>query len=286
MRRLWIMGLALICASPAAAQQYQVGQHVEAYSPMAGRWVTGTIARLDGNRYMFQADDHSLANDYWGVTPEQLRPIGATPNPPADATGRTAGVPGGNYVPNRRSPGPITEPAGGPAGNCATAGGGRSTVRIAGTHPATLGGGIFPNGGPLGTPGQTNYMSNRNGQRSIVAVAPPGLGSPIGRFNLMVGGTWSTASIRDLGGGVTERTLEWNVPAQANVLLINPDHTWYRKSGSIRLSGRWIDLGQNVVQLIGYDGDDWTGSIQRWNDGICRMEMRGPLGQNEWGRPF
>ena len=166
------------------------------------------------------------------------------------------------------------------------AGVGPSTVRIAGTHPAPLGGGIFPNGSPLGSPGQTTHMNNRNGQRSIVAVAPPGLGSPIGRFNLMVGGTWSTASIRDLGSGVTERVLEWNVPAQANVLLINADHSWYRKSGSTRLSGRWIDLGQNVVQLIGYDGDDWTGSIQRWNDGICRMEMRGPLGQNEWGRRF
>jgi hypothetical protein len=129
-------------------------------------------------------------------------------------------------------------------------------------------------------------LPNRNGQKSIVAVAPPGLGSYLGRFNLMVGGTWSTVSTRDLGGGVTERTLAWNVPAQANVLVINANGSWYRKSGGTRYAGRWFDLGQNVVQLVGYDGDDWTGSIQRWNDGTCRMEMRGPLGQDEWGRRF
>jgi hypothetical protein len=142
---------------------------------------------------------------------------------------------------------------------------------------------MFPNGSPLGTPGQTNFLPNKNGQKSIVAVAPPGRGSFIGRYSLMVGGTWSTFSTRDLGGGVTERTLNWNVPAQANVLVINADGSWYRKSGSQRFFGQWIDLGQNVAQLIGYDGDDWSGSMQIAG-GICRMEMRGPLGQNEWGR--
>lgn len=284
MKRIWLLLATLGWSGPAAAQHYQVGQHVEAYSPMAGRWVSGTIARLDGDRYMFQADDHSLANDYWGVTPDQLRPVGAAAAGPAAPGG--AGPVGTAAPPRAPDPQlPQAQPQA-QAGNCGAADGGPATVRIAGTHPAPLGGGIFPNGSPLGTPGQTNYLNNRNGQRSIVAVAPPGLGSPIGRFNLMVGGTWSTASIRDLGGGVSERILEWNVPARANVLLINADHSWYRKSGSTRLSGRWIDLGQNVVQLIGYDGDDWTGSIQRWNDGICRMEMRGPLGQNEWGRRF
>jgi hypothetical protein len=285
MKRVWLLLVTLWWSSPSVAQQYQVGQHVEAYSPMAGRWVAGTIARLDGSRYMFQADDHSLANDYWGVTPDQLRPVGAGTDAPGLAGQTPQPAPRGTEAAGRPDPAP-TPQAQAPAGNCGSAGGAHGTVRMTGARPAPLGGGIFPNGTPLGTPGQTNYMNNRNGQRSIVAVAPPGLGSPIGRFNLMVGGTWSTATIRDLGGGVTERTLEWNVPAQANVLLINPDHSWFRKSGSTRLSGRWIDLGQNVVQLIGYDGDDWTGSIQRWNDGICRMEMRGPLGQNEWGRPF
>jgi hypothetical protein len=150
---------------------------------------------------------------------------------------------------------------------------------------APLGGGMFANGAPLGTPGQTNFLTNDRGQKSIVAVAPPGRGPFVGRYNLMVGGTWSTLSSRDLGGGVTERTLNWNVPAQANVLAINADGTWYRKSGGTILQGRWIDLGQNVAQLVGYDGDDWSGSMQL-SGGVCRMEMRGPLGQNEWGRRF
>jgi hypothetical protein len=143
---------------------------------------------------------------------------------------------------------------------------------------------MWPNGKPLGTPGQTNYKYDPQGRKNIVAVAPPGMGTFLGRFNLMVGGTWSTSSIRDVGGGVQERTLNWNVPAKANVLAINADGTWYRKDGSHIYHGRWIDLGQNVAQLIGYDGDDWTGSVQRSPNGICRMEMRSPLGQTEWGQ--
>ena len=272
------LALAIAVTGAAAQGRYHVGDRVEVYSPMAQRWVTGKIARMDGARYMFQADDHSLANDYWGTTEDQIRPIGGGTADNGGQAGRT---------PARPSPAPNWHPVGRPAptpvaGACG--GGGGGSVRIAGARPAPLGGGIFPNGQPLGRPGQTNYMNNKNGQKSIVAVAPPGLGSFVGRYSLMVGGTWSTVSTRDLGGGVVERTLEWNVPAQANVLVINADHTWYRKSGSTRLYGRWIDLGQNVAQLIGYDGDDWTGSIQRWNDGGCRMEMRGPLGQNEWGK--
>jgi hypothetical protein len=274
MRRIGIFAAAGIAlATAAVAQGYRVGDRVEAYSPMAGRWVPGRIVSLDGNRFMFRADDHNLANDYWGTTADQLRQVGAVPPPPRPMLAR----PGPRPLP----PQPRVVPA--PLGGCGGEGGG-GTMRIAGAVPAPLGGGIFPNGRPLGTPGQTNYMNNKNGQKSIVAVAPPGLGSVLGRYSLMVGGTWSTAGTRDLGGGVTQRTLEWNVPAQANVLVINADHSWYRKSGSHRYSGRWIDLGQNVAQFIGYDGDDWTGSIQRWNDGTCRMEMRGPLGQNEWGK--
>jgi hypothetical protein len=272
MIRAGIFALAACALATAAAAQYRVGQKVEAYSPMAGRWVEGRIVSLDGTRFMFKADDRSLANDYWGTTADQLRPAGGAPPAPRPMLSRPD--------PRPLPPQPRTAPA--PVGRCG--GGGSGNARIPGAVPAPLGGGIFPNGRPLGTPGRTNYMANKNGQKSIVAVAPPGLGSFLGRYSLMVGGTWSTSSIRDLGGGVTERTLNWNVPAKANVLAINADGTWYRKDGSHIYHGRWIDLGQNVAQLIGYDGDDWTGSIQRWNDGTCRMEMRGPLGQNEWGK--
>jgi hypothetical protein len=263
-----------MAATAAVAQQYHVGDRVEAYSPMAGRWVVGKIARLDGNRYMFQADDHSLANDYWGTTADQLRPVGApAPAPQPHIVGPG---PGPHPRPNPPAPTPA-------AGNCGGGGGG-GTVRIAGAVPAPLGHGMWPNGERLGPPGQTNYKYDAQGRKNIVAVAPPGMGSFIGRYNLMVGGTWSTSSIRDLGGGVQERTLNWNVPEKANVLVINADGSWYRKDGSHRYYGRWIDLGQNVAQLIGYDDDDWTGSIQRSPNGVCRMEMRSPLGQTEWGQ--
>lgn len=278
-RVVTILIAVVLCSSALAQQTYKVGDRVEVFSPMSQSWVRGRVAAIDGKRYMFQADDRTLANSYWGTTPDLMRSVNAAPAP------RAAVPEGGRQVsapPATTSA--RTKPAQAAAAPCAS--GATGSVRIAGALPAPLGKGIFPNGTRFGTPGQSNHLRNASGQNSIVAVAPPGLGSFVGHYNLMVGGTWSTISERDLGNGVTERTLNWNVPEKANVLFINADGTWYRKSGGTKLSGRWIDLGQNVVQLIGYDGDDWTGSIQRWNDGICRMEMRGPLGQNEWGRRF
>ena len=276
----------LVCAPRAQAQSYQPGDHVEVFSPMTGQWEPGTIVSLDGAmsdgraRYMFQADNKTLSSAFWGTTADRIRT-----GPPTAEAPRPTPAPAADFAPAprvQRQVAPQIVPPQQQAEGCAGAGGGGS-VHIAGAVAAPLGQGLFPNGAPFGTPGQTNFLVDDKGKRHIVAVAPPGEGSFVGRYSLMVGGTWSTLSTRDLGGGVTERTLNWNVPAQANVLVINPDGSWSRKSGSHRLSGRWIDLGQNVAQLIGYDDDDWTGSMQK-SGGVCRMEMRGPLGQNEWGR--
>ncbi len=273
---------SVVIATGALAQaSYNVGDKVEVYSPMTGHWEPGTIVALDGSRFMFQADNQNLANGFWGTTAERIRArgAGAAPKPP-EAQPQPAPAP----APVRADPPQVEEAVAPPkqvAANCGGSAGG--TRRIAGTIPAPLGQGRWPNGKPLGTPGQTNFAYDAGGQKHIVAVAPPGLGSFIGTYSLMVGGTWSTFSTRDLGGGVSERTLNWNVPAQANVLVINADGSWYRKSGSQKYNGRWFSLGQNVAQLVGYDGDDWSGSIQR-SGGDCRMEMRGPLGQNEWGK--
>ncbi|MBV9901729.1 MAG: hypothetical protein JOZ90_11595, partial [Alphaproteobacteria bacterium] len=183
--RGWIAcALAAALLAPAALAQgaYQVGDQVEVYSPMSGRWERGRIARLDGNRYMFQADDHSLANDYWGTTAENIRPIGGAA-PAAAAQGRTTRAAPPAMAGAMPPPAPARPAAPAAAGSCGGAAGG-GTIRIAGSTPAPLGRGMFPNGGSFGTPGQTNYMPNRSGQRSIIAVAPPGMGPYVGRFNL------------------------------------------------------------------------------------------------------
>ncbi|MEO7247709.1 MAG: hypothetical protein ABIW31_04585 [Novosphingobium sp.] len=268
-----------ITSAALAQATYNVGDKVEVFSPMSQRWEAGTIVALDGSRYMFQADDKNLPTAFWGTTAERIRARGAgAAPPPPEAQAQPA------LAPPRVDP-PRADPAIAPAKQAAANCGGPTggIRRIAGTIPAPLGQGRWPNGQPLGTPGQTNFAYDANGQKHIVAVAPPGVASFIGTYSLMVGGTWSTFSTRDLGGGVTERTLNWNVPAQANVLIINADGSWYRKSGGQKYNGRWFSLGQNVAQLVGYDGDDWTGSIQR-SGGDCRMEMRSRLGQNEWGK--
>jgi hypothetical protein len=274
----------LACAPVARAQDtYRPGDRVEARSLMSGQWEKGTIVSIDGTmgdgrvRYMFQADDKTLASAFWGTTAENIR----RGPPAAPAIAQRSADPTA-AADSRSVPRAPSAAAAAPQPGASCAGGASGSVQITGAVQAPLGQGLFPNGAPFGTPGQTNYLL-RNGRNSIVTVAPPGKGSFVGSYNLMVGGTWSTLSTRDLGGGATERTLNWNVPAQANALTINADGSWYRKSGSQRFFGRWIDLGQNVAQLIGYDGDDWTASMQM-SGGVCQMEVRGPLGQNEWGR--
>lgn len=148
---------------------------------------------------------------------------------------------------------------------------------------AVLGRGMFPNGKPLGTPGQTNYLPNANGQKSIVCVAPPGEESFLGRWNLKAGGAWTTVlgSEKDLGNGRTQSTLEYSFPVAADVLVVNADGTWFKQFAGKRTTGSWIDLGQNVVQLVGFDEDDWTGSVIKG-----QMEIRSPLGMWEYGKRF
>src|SRR5689334_13812041 len=75
----------LVTATAALAQvTYNVGDKVEVFSPMSQTWVKGRIVAIDGARYMFQADDKSLPNDFWGTYPDKIRPIStaraSTPN--------------------------------------------------------------------------------------------------------------------------------------------------------------------------------------------------------------
>ena len=65
------------------------------------------------------------------------------------------------------------------------------------------------------------------------------------------------------------------------MLVINPGGTWFKQFAGKRNSGSWIDLGQNVVQVIGFEEDDWTGSVKKG-----QMEMRSPVGEWEYGRRF
>ena len=224
----------LACATTAQAEQaYRPGDRVEVYSSMSGRWEKGTIVNVDGAmgdgrvRYLFQADDKTLASAFAGHDCREY---------PDRAPGRAC-VRGPVM-----NPPPVTAPAGTPA---------RAARASA---PSRLAGASAPDGSCAGGSScgrQRSHRRRRTGTAQARAVLtgrrsarrPDQLfaqqpeqhrcgrtaraGSFIGQYNLMVGGTWSTFSTRDLGGGVTERTLNWNVPAQANVLVINADGSWY-----------------------------------------------------------
>lgn len=316
---VWTLLSLSFCVSPALAD-YSVGQKMEwrdDFQSYGGGWIPGVITKDYGpnavERYLFKLDSYGEINARVGA----LRPTDGSPRmipkTPAENNFRTADAdaeadaimakkqklhsdmqqtmaqPRPTTAPNTVTPAAvatrpaqpsITQPA---AVSRSTPNTARALTPPANTVRAALGKGMFPNGTPLGVPGQTNYLPNRQGQKSIVCVAPPGDESFIGRWNLKAGGAWTTVlgSEKDLGNGRTQSTLEYSFPVNADVLVISPGGTWFKQFAGKRTTGNWIDLGQNVVQLIAFDDDDWTGSVKKG-----QMEIRSPLGMWEYGKRF
>lgn len=315
----FLLGLvfgAAFSIAPASAD-YAVGQRMEFrddYLGYGGGWVPCVITCDYGpaavERYLVKIDGYGEINARVGL----LRPTDGSPRmvpktpaennykgPEADAAADAIMAQRhGQQAPVAQTPAaaPQAVPQAAPVQHAApramaqaaapTTGAAVPRFGAAGRMPANavaaaLGKGLFPNGKPLGVPGQTNYLLNRSGQKSVVCVAPPGDETFIGRWNLKAGGSWSKVlgSERNLGDGRTEYSLEYNFPVDADVLVINPGGTWFKQFAGKRTSGSWIDLGQNVVQVIGFEEDDWTGSVKKG-----QMEMRSPVGEWEYGRRF
>lgn len=155
---------------------------------------------------------------------------------------------------------------------------------VAGALPgsrAPLGKGMFPNGEPLGTPGKTNHKKGKDGKDHIVTVATPGTESYVGRWDLSAGGGFSLKDRQTLYDGSRQTTREFSFPAKSDVLVINANGTWFKQFAGKKTNGSWFDLGQNVVQLGGFEDEDWTGSVK---DG--QLTIRGPVGNWEYGKRF
>ena len=134
----------------------------------------------------------------------------------------------------------------------------------------------------MGTPGKANYRVGKDGQKYLVIVAAPGAQPFIGRWSLKAGGGFTQSDKRTLHDGRQQTTYNYSFPANADVLVVNPDGTWFKQFAGKQVNGRWFDLGQNVFQMVGFEEEDWTGSV----DDKGEMMIRGPVGNWEYGKRF
>lgn len=310
-----LTGVTSLLCTTAAFADYTVGQHVEFrddFYAYGGGWIPAVITKDYGpesvERYIVKIDGRPDSNQAARIG--LLRPTDGSPRmacrnaadnnyqgPEMEerANRITAERRGAQAPQNAPAPQLAARPAAAPQFNPAAAAApqfnsapravapGRNGKLPPNTQQAVLGKGLFPNGQPLGVPGQTNYLNNKRGQKSIIKVADPGQESYIGRWNLKVGGGFTKVyGTEKEVDGRKEWMEEFNFPVDAEVLVISPNGSWFKQSaGGVRTTGSWFDLGQNVVQLVGYDNDDWTGSVIKG-----QMEIRSPVGEWAYGKRF
>ncbi|MEO8361782.1 MAG: hypothetical protein ABI672_17235 [Vicinamibacteria bacterium] len=287
----------LLGLSVAAQSGYHVGQRVYWRDDSLGAWVKATILRDNGagsvEQYLIKVEGRQGEES---ARIGMLRPADGSPRPPMPTTDpfRLSQLYGFHQ---ERDAWPLPAEAAKPVANRAAAPAAAapapaqpapvaqvSQVRAVGrprADAAVLGTGMYANGEKMGIPGQTNFRIGKDGQKHIVTVETPGDESFLGRYKLKAGGSWSVSDRKDMGQGRTQVTESYNFPADADVLVISGDGTWFKQFAGRKTTGRWMDLGQNVVQLVGFEDDDWTGSVAK---GV--MTIRGPVGSWESGLRF
>lgn len=232
-------GAAAALALPGG---FKPGDRVEAYSSMTGTWEPATIQSIDGDRYFVHATDPHIANAYWGAAPSQVRAPGSAPAAAAPPQAGAAAA----AMPEPARPGAVA---------------------------------VAPRG-PKRPEGSAEHVLGADGRTHLRALAGPGDEMPLGRWKLSAGGQSVLTGRTNNGDGTGTVTHQWAGPESAGSLTINPNGTWLDVSASgIRTQGRWKDLGQNRVELDGYDGEVWTAST--WHGDL---NMVNAVGEYEYGR--
>lgn len=102
------------------------------------------------------------------------------------------------------------------------------------------------------------------------AITPPGLKpyfvgskpgdeSPVGRWYTRTGGVFTKVGNPDPAGN---QTYEWGNPEVAELINVLPGGTWQMNDHGKITTGRWYDIGQNVIRLVNMDDEcDWTASV-------------------------
>lgn len=251
---------ALPPASAVSAQAFKVGDRVQYndfYGRHGGGWVPATVvlaapSSTDRNwvNYKIVVDSDPARREQFVLSTE-IRPAGAS----------TAAAP----PPLRAAPAP--EPA--------------LPVASAPTRqPPGLShcGNVQYKMRPLSKKRSYQALDGRQAEGWMIG---PGDASPIGRWKLNVGVIPSKVG-SEQRGGVRVDTYRITEALPVGSITISPGGAFsYVDVDRKAKSGRWVDLGQNIVELRGYDGEVFTASV--WQ---CRIELQNPSGTRVWGGPL
>lgn len=67
----------------------------------------------------------------------------------------------------------------------------------------------------------------------------------------------------DCGAWQSRRSIrQWGNPEVSELINVMPDGTWEMNDHAKVTTGKWYDIGSNVIRLIKMDDDcDWTASV-------------------------
>lgn len=252
--------LTLLAAQAVCAQAFSIGQRVsweDKRGDFGGGTVTGTIYQYDvhykyASPYYIKVDGNGATKraDEWELS-------AASGASPAKGSASTPSAP------------TQLAPAATPTQSASSAAAAGQQVSKAPVQPGTA-----HAAGDWGRPpapgnfkyGKTNYRPflawsapTPPGLKKIYVATGAGDESPVGRWYTKTGGVWTQKGNPDRDGN---QTYEWGRPEYAELINVMPNGTWQMNNFGKVTSGKWYDLGQNVIRLVNMTpGEDWTASV-------------------------
>lgn len=228
-----------------------------------GGTVSGTIIKDRGSNYEYasrwevKVDGHEETKncDAWEFDAEHGGTMGAPGANQAKVAAPDQAVPHGQAAP------PVVPAGGGRDGAAPVA---KAPVPAGAAHGRD-------DWGRIPQPGNFRYgKMNPSPMLGDKAITPPGLKpffvgskpgneSCVGRWYTKTGGVWTKSGGPDYSGN---QTYTWGKPESAETINVMADGTWQMNNFGKVTSGKWYDIGQNVIRLVEMTpGEDWTASV-------------------------
>lgn len=246
-----------------------------------GGRITATVIKDKGpsweyaGRYQVRIDGAPAGQEIQDFNASDLQKGGAGAQPPqpvaqAPAAQQPQGAPAHPANPQPANPGhnPPARPAPAPGAVHAANDWGRPPAR-----------GSFKYGKPNLRPMLGHNAITPPGLKEFFVGTPPGDESPVGRWYTRTGGVWTKKGGPDYDGN---QTYEWGNPEVAELINVMPNGTWAMNDHGKVTTGKWYDIGQNVIRLVNMTpGQDWTASVYDH-----MIQFKGEIGLTKEGNRY
>lgn len=270
---------------------FKIGETVS-FEDRIGRFgggkVTGTVIQDKGpsweyaGRYQVKINGAPAGQEIQGFNASDLQKgaaarggqVAAPANPAANPA---ANIPAQNaQQPNPRPAQPGLPAANNPAAKAPVAPGAVHDANDWGRPPAR---GNFKYGKPNLRPMLGHNAITPPGLKEFFVGTPPGDESPIGRWYTRTGGVWTKKGGPDYDGN---QTYQWGNPEIAELINVMPNGTWAMNYHGKITTGKWYDIGQNVIRLVNMTpGEDWTASVYDH-----MIQFKGEMGLSKEGNRY